>query len=141
MALNQVTLIGHLGADADFKSFDNGCLANMRLATTERAYTLPNGTQVPEHTDWHTVILRNRLAEVARDYCKKGTMVCVTGKIRYREYTDRQGQKRYVTEIWAGTLELLSSPKESQSAPAAPQPVAQPQSAPLPEGGMDDLPF
>ena len=141
MSLNQVTLIGRLGADSEFKQFQNGCIANIQLATSERAYTLQNGTQIPEHTDWHTVVFRGRLAEVARDYCKKGTMICVTGKIRYREY-ETQGEKKYVTEIWAGTLELLSSPKnDGQPTSPASQPATPPQSAPLPEGGMDDLPF
>lgn len=112
--MNQVTLIGRVGRDAEFKQFDNGgSIANFSLATKERGYKLQNGTEVPEHTDWHTVIVRNKMAEVARDYVRKGMQLAVTGKIHYREY-EYQGQKRIATEIYAANFEMLGSPEKKQ---------------------------
>ena len=97
--MNQVTLIGNVGKDAEFKQFnDGGSVAQFSLATTERGYKLQNGTEVPDHTDWHYIRVQGKLAEIARDYVKKGMKLAVTGKIRYREY-EHQGVKRTATEI------------------------------------------
>jgi single-strand DNA-binding protein len=87
------------------------------LATTDKAYTLQNGTQVPERTEWHNLVLRNRLAEISDQYVHKGDKLYVEGKIRTRSYDDASGATRYVTEIFVDTMEMLS-PKASSSSPA-----------------------
>ena len=111
-------------------------MARLRLATTERGYTLQNGTQVPDHTDWHNVILWRRMAEIVEKYVHKGDKLYIEGRIRYTTYDDKQGQRRYSTEIWADNLELLS-PK-----PASSSSVNEPVDAPQPDNKPDEqLPF
>ena len=108
-------------------------MAQVRLATTERGYTLQNGTQVPDRTEWHRVVMRNALAEVVEKYVHKGDKLYVEGKIFTRTYDDQAGVKRYVTEIYVDNMEMLS-PKQQNApaaAPAAPAPApAQPSVAP-----------
>ena len=123
--MNQVTLIGNVGKDAEFRQFDGGgCIAQFSLATTERGYKLQNGTDVPDHTDWHYIRVQGKLAEIARDYVKKGMKLAIVGKIRYREY-EHQGQKRIATEILAYNFEMLGSSekKNEQPQPQPQQPV------------------
>lgn len=129
--MNQVTLIGNVGKDAEFRQFnDGGSVAQFSLATTERGYKLQNGTEVPDHTDWHYIRVQGKLAEIARDYVKKGMKLAVIGKIRYREY-EHQGQKRTATEIWASNFEMLGSPdkKNEQPQPQSQQPAQTQQTA------------
>jgi len=83
-------------------------MAQFPLATTERGYTLQNGTQVPERTDWHNIITWKGLAKIAEKYVHKGDKLYIEGRIRYRSYDDQKGQRRYVTEILAENMELLS---------------------------------
>ena len=112
--MNQVTLIGNAGKDAEFRQFDGGgCIAQFSLATTERGYKLQNGTEVPDHTDWHYIRVQGKLAEIARDFIKKGMKLAVVGKIRYREY-EHQGQKRISTEICAYNFEMLGNPDKEK---------------------------
>lgn len=115
--MNQVLLVGHVGKDPEVKQLQNGVLATVALATSERAYKLPNGTEVPERTDWHSLIFFKRMAEVVRDYVKKGDKLLVQGKIRYRQY-EKDGQKRYVTEIVVDNMEMLSQ-KNGKCVPAS----------------------
>ena len=67
-----------------------------------------DGTQVPDHTDWHNVILWRRLAEIVEKYVHKGDKLYIEGRIRYTTYDDKQGQRRYATEIWADNMEMLT---------------------------------
>ena len=107
--MNRVILIGNVGAEPEVRYYDRDqATARIRLATTERSYTLPNGTQVPERTDWHTVLLWRSLAKKTEQYVHKGSRIMVTGKIRYSFYDNNRGQRQYVTEIIAETLELLT---------------------------------
>ena len=129
--MNQVTLIGNVGKDAEFRQFnDGGSVAQFSLATTERGYKLQNGTEVPDHTDWHYIRVQGKLAEIARDYDRKGMKLAVTGKIRYREY-EHQGVKRIATEICASNFEMLGSPekKNEQPQPQSQQPAQTQQTA------------
>lgn len=113
--MNKVMLIGNVGQEPEVRYVDQGvAVARVRLATTERGYTLQNGTQVPEHTDWHNIILWRRLAEVVEKYVHKGDKLYIEGRIRYTSYDDKQGQKRYATEIWADNMEMLT-PKGNTS--------------------------
>ena len=107
--MNKVMLIGNVGQDPEVRYVDQGvAVARIRLATTERGYTLQNGTQVPDHTDWHNVILWRRLAEIVEKYVHKGDKLFIEGQIHSRNYEDRNGMRHFVTEIWAESLEMLS---------------------------------
>ena len=108
--MNKVMLIGNVGKEPDVRYYDNDqAVAQFPLATTERGYTLQNGTQVPDHTDWHNIIMWRGLAKVAEKYVHKGDRSYVEGRLRYRSYDDQKGQRRYVTEILADNMELLST--------------------------------
>lgn len=108
MSVNKVILIGNIGKDPDIKYFDSGsAVATFPLATTERGYTLQNGTQVPERTDWHNIVVSNKLVQIIDKYVHKGDKLYVEGKIRTRSYTDKSGSLRYITEIHADNIELF----------------------------------
>ncbi|MBQ9204566.1 MAG: single-stranded DNA-binding protein [Prevotella sp.] len=114
--MNKVMLIGNVGLAPEVRYVEQGvAVARLRLATTERGYTLQNGTQVPDRTDWHTVLLWRRLAEVVEKYVHKGDKLYIEGRLRYTTYDDKQGQRRYATEIWAENMEMLT-PKGTTSA-------------------------
>ena len=117
MSVNRVILLGNVGKDPDVKSLDSGIkVASFSIATTERAYTLKNGTQVPERTEWHNIVVWRGLAEIVEKYVKKGTKLYVEGKIKTRSYEDQNKVKRYITEIYAEQLELLGgSPQEQKN--------------------------
>lgn len=117
--MNKVMLIGNVGQDPTVRYLDTGiCVASVRLATTERGYTLENGTSVPDRTEWHTVIFWRRLGEIVEKYVHKGDKMYVEGKIQTRTYDDRQGVRRQVVEIMADNMELLSPRSTQDSAPA-----------------------
>lgn len=116
MSLNKVILIGNVGKDPDVRYFDNGAaVANFPLATSERGYTLANGTVVPERTDWHNIVVRRDQVAFVEKWVKKGSLVQVEGKIRNRSYDDQNGVKRYVTEIHADRVEFFSLGSGSRS--------------------------
>ncbi|MCP3894116.1 MULTISPECIES: single-stranded DNA-binding protein [Bacteroides] len=144
MSVNKVILLGNVGRDPEVRYLDTGiAVATLSLATTDRAYTLANGTQVPEKTEWHNLVLWRGLAETAEKYVHKGDKLYVEGKIRTRSYDDQSGAKRYVTEIFVDNMEMLtpkgaSAPTAQPTAPAQPQ---QPQAAPSQSNPTDDLPF
>jgi single-strand DNA-binding protein len=137
--MNKVMLIGNVGADPQVKYLDQGvCVAQVRLATTERGYTLQNGTQVPDRTEWHTCIFWRKQAEVVEKYVHKGDRLYVEGKIQSRDWTDRQGINRRAVEIMVDNMELLS-PKPAASAPSEEQPE-QPQPV-TPSANDGNYPF
>lgn len=110
--MNKVMLIGNVGKDPEVKYVDTGvCVASIRLATTERGYTLQNGTEVPERTEWHNVVLWRRLAEIVEKYVHKGDKLFIEGQIHSRTYDDQNGVRRNVVEIWAESMEMLTPPK------------------------------
>jgi len=107
---NKVQLIGHLGQDPDIKTFENDKkVANMSLATSEQ-YKNAQGEKITE-TQWHSVVAWGKLAEIAEKYLVKGTEVVVEGKLVNKNYTDKQGIKRYVTEVQANELLILTKNK------------------------------
>jgi single-strand DNA-binding protein len=112
--------------------YDGGlAVASFSLATSERGYTLPNGTQVPDRTDWHNIVLWRAQAQFAEKYIRKGDKLYVEGKIRTRQYDDQNGVHRSVTEINGEVIELMSRPvgaeptAHTQSTPAQQQAHAQ----------------
>ena len=84
------------------------------MATTERGYTLQNGTQVPERTEWHNVIFWRKLAEIVESIVHKGDKICVEGKIQSRNYTDQQGVSHHITEIMADNMDVLVRKNDSR---------------------------
>ena len=138
MSVNKVTLLGNTGKDPDFKTFDNGgCVAQFTLATTKRAFTTKDGRQIPKRTEWHNIVLQNGLAKVAQQYVHKGDKLYIEGELRTRSYDDANGVKRYITEIVATDMEMLT-PKATGAGTQAPPPPAP--DAPAPNE-TDDLPF
>ena len=139
MSVNKVILLGHTGKAPDFKEFDNGgCVATFSLATTKRGFTTKDGRQIPERTEWHNIVLQNGLAKVANQYVKKGDKLYIEGELRTRSYDDAQGVKRYITEIVATDMEMLTPKGTGAGTQAPPPPVPD---APAPNNPDDDLPF
>jgi single-strand DNA-binding protein len=108
--VNKVQLVGRLGLDAEIRTFDSGNKkANIRMATTE-AFRDANGEK-REETQWHNVIAWGKLADIVEKYTSKGSEIMIEGKLRYRMYETKEGEKKYVTEIEAKELMLLGAPK------------------------------
>ena len=159
MALNKVLLIGNVGKDPEIRHLQGGAsVATITLATSER-YKDRNG-ESRELTEWHTIIAWRQLADLAENYIRKGSQIFVEGRIRSRSWDDQNGQKRYVTEIQADSIQLLGrrgdnaapapAPAQPQNygggynAPAQPQPqqtTPMVNPADLTDDGSDDLPF
>jgi single-strand DNA-binding protein len=115
--VNKVILVGNLGRDPEVREFPDGAKqAKVSLATSE-SYKNKNGDQV-EHTEWHSLVFRRRLAEIAQLYLKKGHKVYVEGRIKTRAW-EQEGQKRQTTEIEVDQLTMLESKKTESSSPGA----------------------
>ena len=141
MSVNKVILIGNVGKDPDVRYLDNGvAVATFSLATTERGYTLQNGTQVPDRTEWHNIVLWRGLAQTAEKYVHKGDKLYIEGKIKSRSYDDQNGIKRTIVEIFADNMEMLT-PRGASQPQAQAVPAQQPVQQPVAENTSDDLPF
>lgn len=115
MAVNKAILIGNVGKDPEIRYLDNNvAVANFSIATTERGYTTRNGQTIPERTEWHNIVAWRGLAEVVEKYVKKGTQIYIEGKIRTRTWDDKDGIKRYTTEIYADNMQLLGRRGDAQ---------------------------
>jgi single-strand DNA-binding protein len=124
--MNKVMLIGNVGKDPIVRYLDNGvCVASVSLATTERGYTLQNGTQVPDRTEWHSLIFWRKQAETVEKFVHKGDKLYVEGKIQSRKYDDRQGVTHQVVEIMVDQMEMLT-PRSSTPATANDAPHQKP---------------
>lgn len=105
--VNKVILIGNVGIDPEVRTLEGGAkVARVRLATTERIYDRRAG-ETKEHTEWHTVTLWRGLADVVDRFVRKGSQIYVEGRLRTREWMDKENNKRYTTEILADTMNLL----------------------------------
>lgn len=110
MAINKVILLGNVGKDPDVRYPAQGqVVATFSLATSDRAYTNAAGVKVPERTEWHNIVAWGKNAEVIEKYVKKGTKLYIEGKLRTRTWEDKNAIKRYVTEIYVDSFELLGS--------------------------------
>lgn len=143
MSLNKVMLIGRVGKNPEIKQIsDTRKAAQFSLATTEK-YKDRNG-EVKENTEWHNIVAFDKTAELVERYVTSGMQLYIEGKLRTRSWEDKDGNKRYVTEVLVGNMQFLDGKKEDKPAPA-PAPVQQrPKSTPLPPAGDDDdsdLPF
>jgi single-strand DNA-binding protein len=103
---NKVQLIGHVGQDPEIKTLEGGRkVANLSIATNE-VYYKDNGDKV-EKTEWHRVSVWGKLADIIESYVTKGKEIAIQGKLTHRSYDDKDGQKRYVTEVIANELLLI----------------------------------
>jgi single-strand DNA-binding protein len=119
-SLNKMLLIGHLGKDPEIRYTPDGSpVATFSLATSEN-WTDKNGSR-QEHTEWHNIVAWNKLADLCKKYLTKGRQVYIEGRIRSREWQDREGNKRRTTEVIATQMVLLGS--RSQGADAGVQPM------------------
>lgn len=159
--VNKVILIGNVGIDPEVRTTEGGVkVARVRLATTERMFDRA-ANETKEHTEWHTITLWRGLADVVDKYVRKGSQIYIEGRLRTREWMDKENNKRYTTEILADTMNLLgrrsdnpasdnvsqpsSAQQASAQAPVSGQPAAAPQTRPaapaVPADDPDDLPF
>jgi len=144
--VNKAILIGNLGADPEARYTQGGAaVTNFRIATSEK-WTGKDG-QPQERTEWHRIVTFGRLAETCRDYLSKGRQVYVEGRIQTRQWEDRDGNKRWTTEIVAQTVRFLGSRGDRADAPSSPPPATDDDyyggggdSSPPPIGD-DDVPF
>jgi len=142
--VNKVILLGNVGKDPEVRHMDNNLVvAQFTLATNERWIKDGNKT---EHTEWHNIVMWRGLAEIAEKFVRKGTTLYIEGRLRHRSYDDKDGIKRYTTEIFADVMKLIG-PRPEGVQHAAPQQSA-PQASYLPpvettdlESVPDDLPF
>jgi len=105
--INKVILIGNLGADPETRAMPSGTtVANMRIATSESWKDKQTG-DMKEQTEWHSVAMFGRLAEIAGEYLRKGSQVYIEGRLRTRKWQDKQGNDRYTTEIVANEMQML----------------------------------
>ena len=113
MAINKVILVGNVGKDPEIRHLDSGvAVANFPLATSE-SYIAKNGDKV-ETTEWHNIVVWHGLADVAEKYVTKGRQLYIEGKIRTRSWDDKDGNKRYTTEIVADVMQLLGPRPDNQ---------------------------
>src|SRR5574344_1256684 len=116
MSINKAILIGNVGRDPDLPYLERenkkkNAVATFTLATTERGYTLANGTQAHERTEWHNIVAWRGLAELAEKYIRKGSQLYIEGKITTPSW-EKEGVTRYTTEIVADTIQLLGSRRQ-----------------------------
>ena len=108
-SVNKVILIGNLGRDPEMRTFpDGGTLCNVTLATTRSWKDKSSGDKV-EETEWHRIVFRDRLAEIAGEYLKKGKQVYIEGRLKTRKFTDKDGVETYATEVVATDMTMLGS--------------------------------
>lgn len=133
-SVNKTTLVGNLGADPDIRYMPNGtATATLSIATTE-SWKDKDGEKV-EKTEWHRVVFFKGLAEVAKEYLKKGSQIYVEGKLRTRKWTDKEGIERYTTEIVGRDMQMLGK-KPVADTPEPPTVQDAPDA-----GEEDDIPF
>ena len=154
--INKVILIGNVGADPEVRALEGGVkVARLRIATTERIYNRQT-QETKEHTEWHNVTLWRNLADVADRFIRKGSQVYIEGSLRTRDWTDKDGNKRYATEIVANDLKMLGCRGDAPASGADNSyggsyggAAQSSQSSPSPSGDIaasapqevDDLPF
>ncbi len=145
MSLNKAMLIGNVGQDPTVRYLDgnstngaNAKVATFTLATTERYRDRSGNLQ--ENTEWHNIVAWRGLADTVERFVKKGSQLYIEGHLRSRSWTDQAGQKRYITEIVADTLQLLNRKDRENDVPAGFTAQSSAPSAPAVQEG-DDLPF
>lgn len=154
--INKVILIGNLGQDPEVRYMPSGsAVTNLRIATTDSFKDKDTGEK-QERTEWHSVAMFGRLAEISAEYLKKGSQVYIEGRLRTRKWQDKEGKDRYTTEIIADEMQMLggrgggmgagtgaSSDSEGSHSPGRPAKQPQPAAAGAGDAGEfdDDIPF
>ena len=145
--INQVIIIGRLGADPETRHFSNGgSVTNISVATSEQ-WTDKNTGEKREATEWHRISLFNRLGEIAAQYLKKGSQVYIEGSLRTRKWQDQNGQDRYMTEIHAQKMQILGNMPDVDRPPVPSRPPVSPIPQPPKEPVIpvsikpDDIPY
>jgi single-strand DNA-binding protein len=150
--VNKVILIGNLGQDPDTRYMPSGkAVTNIRIATSESWKDKQTGDQ-QERTEWHSVVMYDKLGEIAAEYLRKGSQVYIEGKLRTRKWQDKEGKDRYTTEIIADQMQMLGGRGGAgagggaggggESRSSRPAPSEERASAPAAEEGFDDdIPF
>ena len=149
--VNKVILVGVLGKDPETKTFANGgSLTQFSIATSE-TWTDKNTGERKEQTEWHNIVLQNKLGEIAQQYLRKGSKVYIEGSLNTRKWTDQNGQERYTTQIKGQQMQMLDSKGDSnyqqnqsqntQQGYAQPKPQAQSTAGGGASDLEDDLPF
>ncbi|MFM7021632.1 MAG: single-stranded DNA-binding protein [Flavobacteriales bacterium] len=135
--VNKVILVGNLGKDPEVRYLEGGVpVANFTLATSE-TYKDKNGNRI-EQTEWHNIVVWRGLAEIAEKYLRKGSQVYVEGKLRTRSWDDKDGVKRYSTEIIADNMTMLGGKREDTASQA---PIEKPTNHKSSPEDLGDLPF
>jgi len=117
--LNKVLLIGRLGKDPEKRVTSSGApVTNLTIATTD--FWVDQAGNKQEKTEWHRVVLWNRLADLAEKYLKKGSQVYIEGRLETKEWQDKDGNKRYTTEINGQVMQFLDSKGEKTDTPPTP---------------------
>jgi len=112
--VNKVILVGTLGRDPETKTFPNGgSLTQFSIATSEAWTDKINGER-KEQTEWHRIVLHNRLGEIAQQFLRKGSKVYIEGSLRTRQWTDQNGQERYTTEIRGDQMQMLDARQQGE---------------------------
>lgn len=134
-SVNKAMIVGHLGRDPETRTFPSGDqVCNVTIATSETWKDKQSGEK-REATEWHRVAFGGKLAEIAGQYLRKGTLVYVEGSIKTRKYTDKDGVEKYATEIRADRMQMLGGKPDGDSRAKQPQPA---------QDGLDDgsdIPF
>ncbi len=137
--INKVILIGNLGNDPDVRYTQGGApVANITLATTDAWRDKATG-DTKERTEWHRLVFFGRLAEIVSEYLRKGARIYVEGRLQTREWEDRDGNKRYTTEIIANEMQMLGG-KEERGGEARPREAAAPPGQEAPAAAPDAAP-
>ncbi|MBR9979068.1 MAG: single-stranded DNA-binding protein [Bacteroidetes bacterium] len=136
--LNKAMLIGHLGGDPELRYTESNIPVVSFTVATNESYKDQNGKLV-ERTEWHRIVAWRKLAEVLGEYLKKGSKVYLEGKLQTRSWEDKEGNKRYTTEIVVSDFTFLDSKGSSESQPGNGDPKPLPSEAPGEK--PDDLPF
>lgn len=124
--VNKVILVGVLGKDPETKTFANGgSLTQFSIATSE-TWTDKNTGERKEQTEWHNIVLQNKLGEIAQQYLRKGSKVYIEGSLNTRKWTDQNGQERYTTQIKGQQMQMLDSANGNNQQQAQAQPPQQP---------------
>ncbi len=145
--INKVILVGNLGQDPETRYMPSGkAVTNLRLATSDSWKDKQTGEQ-REQTEWHSIVMYDRLAEIAAEYLRKGSQIYVEGRLKTRKWQDKEGKDRYTTEIIANEMQMLGSRAGDR---AGAEPRSEPRAAPSQERSVqpaaagefdDDIPF
>lgn len=111
MSVNRVILVGNVGRQPEIKYVEDRPVATFPMATTERARRLANGSEIPERTEWHRIVMWDKAAEIAEKYISKGTKIYIEGKLRTRSWNDQNAIRHTITEVVVDEFDILQRPQ------------------------------